>query len=123
MFEIPFLATSYKSERPIGLNFFKRIVTLNTFVINPMEKIRFPFTLEAKSLNHSLPYNKNHTPKKHKQQLCYQKLYHPSSASYKKYSNELVDGIFHNSFLLQRKTLSRTSIRSNDHKNLKYLQH
>lgn len=40
MFEIPFLGTSYKSERPIRFKNFKHNVALNSLVINPMEKIK-----------------------------------------------------------------------------------
>lgn len=48
MFEISFVGTSYKSERPIGLKNFKRTVALNTLVTNLIEKRKFSFRTNLK---------------------------------------------------------------------------
>lgn len=43
IFELPTLGTSFTFDRPLGLRKLKHFTTINTLIINPMEKNKVPF--------------------------------------------------------------------------------
>ena len=109
IFEIPFQGTSYISEKPNGLKNFKRSITLNSLVTNPMVEKKLP--LRATLLNSKvrilhyllirilLPRNTN-------KQLCYKRWHYFHLASHTKHTNKLGRGIFHHMSLSKEKPLT-----------------